>query len=199
MPVGCLGWGSAAAARDPHVGVLAPRLLGAVSPEHARAARRKCGEQRRPQSGRGQEPDDTAVRRRRRACGAGDAGRRGRTSLKEHALLRGRGGQRTRSQCRSLTAARACQHSGGDRTGRRGGTGGAWQAHVTRGRCAVDVGGGSGSRAAAHLKCCICDQDGRHLSSGGGQRWFDGQTRGTWRGTGPRRLPLGKIRPTPRV
>ena len=64
--------------------------------------------------------------RRRRACGAGDAGRRGRTSLKEHALLRGRGGQRTRSQCRSLTAARACQHSGGDRAGRRGGTGGAW-------------------------------------------------------------------------
>ena len=56
VPVGCLGWGSAAAARDPHVGVLAPRLLGAVSPEHARAARRKCGEQRRPQAGRGQEP-----------------------------------------------------------------------------------------------------------------------------------------------
>ena len=132
------------------------------------------------------------MRRRRRARGAGDAGRRGRTSLRAHALLQGRGGQRTRSQCRSLTAARGCQHSGGDRAGRRGGTGGAWQAQVTRGRCAVDVGGGSGSRAAAHLKCCICDQDGRHLSSGGGPRWFDGQTRGTWRGTGPRRPPLGK-------
>ena len=183
-PVGCLCWDGAAAARDSHVCPLA--AVSAVCPEHTRAARRKCNEQRHPKAGSGQELGDTAVQRRRRARGVGDAGRRGRTSLRAHAL-QGRGGRRTRSQCRSLTAARGCQHSGGDRAGWRGGTGGAWQAHMTRGRCAVDVGGGSGSRAAAHLKCCICDQDGRHLSSGGGPRWFDGQTRGTWRGTGPRR------------
>ena len=59
-------------------------LLGAVSPEHARAARRKCGEQRRPQAGRGQELGNTAVRRMRRAGRVGDAGRRGRTSVRAH-------------------------------------------------------------------------------------------------------------------
>ena len=71
--------------------------------------------------------------------------------------LRGRGGQRTRSQCRSLTAARGCQHSGGDHAGWRGGTGGAWQAHMTRGRCAVDVRWrvrleGSGTPQVLHLR-----------------------------------------------
>ena len=89
-PVGCLCWDGAAAARDSHVCPLA--AVSAVCPEHTRAARRKCNEQRHPKAGSGQELGDTAVQRRRRARGVGDAGRRGRTSLRAHAL-QGRGGR----------------------------------------------------------------------------------------------------------
>ena len=60
------------------------RCLSAICPEHTRTARRKCSEQRRPQAGRGQELGNTAVRRMRRAGRVGDAGRRGRTSVRAH-------------------------------------------------------------------------------------------------------------------
>ena len=65
---------------------------------------------------------------------------------------------------------------------------------VACGRRAVDVGGGSGGRAAACLKCCICDHEGRHSSPGEGPRWFDGRRCGTRRDIGPTEGPLAKTR-----